>query len=35
MDAASERLDVERLRVLAIDPIPDAAQPGEVREALG
>src|SRR5438132_973845 len=32
--AAGERLDVQRLRVLPVDPVPDAAQPREVAQAL-
>src|SRR3954470_713328 len=32
---AGERLDVERSRVLAVDPVADAAQAREVFEALG
>jgi hypothetical protein len=32
--AAGERLDVQRLRVLPVDPVPDAAQPSEVAQAL-
>ena len=31
---AGERLDVERLGVLAVDPVADAAQPGEVAQVL-
>ena len=34
MRAAGERLDVQRLRVLPVDPVADAAQPGEVAEVL-
>ena len=33
-DAAGERLDVERLRVVPVDPVADAAQPREVPEVL-
>jgi hypothetical protein len=29
---ARERLDVERLRVLPVDPVADPAQPGEVAQ---
>jgi hypothetical protein len=29
-----ERLDVQRLRVLAVDPVADAAQPREVAQVL-
>ena len=32
--AAGERLDVQRLRVLPVDPVPDAAQPREVAQVL-
>jgi hypothetical protein len=32
--AAGERLDVQRLRVLPIDPVADAAQPREVAQVL-
>ena len=32
--AAGERLDVQRLRVLPVDPVADAAQPREVAQAL-
>ena len=32
--AAGERLDVQRLRVLPVDPVADAAQPGEVAQVL-
>jgi hypothetical protein len=31
--AAGERLDVERLRVVPVDPVADAAQPREVAQA--
>jgi hypothetical protein len=31
---ASERLDVQRLRVLPIDPVSDASQPREVAQVL-
>ncbi len=34
VNAAGERLDVERLRVLPVDPVADAAQPGELAQAL-
>ena len=34
MHAAGERLDVQRLRVLPVDPVADAAQPREVAQAL-
>jgi hypothetical protein len=30
IDAASERLDVERLGVLAIDSVADSAEQGEI-----
>jgi hypothetical protein len=33
VDAAGERLDVERLRVVPVDPVADAAQPREVAQA--
>src|SRR5205807_8892525 len=32
--AAGERLDVQRLRVLSVDPVADAAQPREVAQVL-
>jgi hypothetical protein len=32
--AAGERLDVQRLRVLPVDPVADAAQPREVAQVL-
>jgi hypothetical protein len=32
--AASERLDVQRLRILPVDPVADAAQPREVAQVL-
>jgi hypothetical protein len=32
--AAGERLDVQRLRVLPVDPVPDTAQPREVAQVL-
>jgi len=32
--AAGKCLDVQRLRVLAVDPVPDAAEPHEVTEVL-
>jgi hypothetical protein len=32
--AAGERLDVQRLRVLPVDPIADAAQPREITQVL-
>jgi uncharacterized membrane protein len=32
--AAGERLDVQRLRVLAVDPVADATQPSEVAQVL-
>jgi len=34
MCAAGERLDVQRLRVLPVDPVADAAQPREVAQVL-
>ena len=34
MRAAGERLDVQRLRVLPVDPVADAAQPREVAQVL-
>jgi hypothetical protein len=33
--AAGERLDVQRLRVLPVDPVADAPQPREVAQVLG
>jgi hypothetical protein len=32
--AAGERLDVQRLRVLPVDPVADAAQPRKVTQVL-
>jgi hypothetical protein len=32
--AAGERLDVQRLRVLPVDPVANAAQPREVAQVL-
>jgi len=32
--AAGERLDVQRLRVLPVDPVADAAPPREVAQVL-
>jgi len=32
--AAGERLDVQRLGVLPVDPVADAAQPREVAQVL-
>jgi hypothetical protein len=32
--AAGERLDVQRLRELPVDPVADAAQPREVAQVL-
>ena len=34
MRAAGQRLDIQRLRVLPVDSVPDAAQPGEVAQVL-
>ena len=34
MRAAGERLDVQRLRVLPVDPVANAAQPREVAQVL-
>ena len=34
MRAAGERLDIQGLRVLPVDPVPNAAQPREVAQAL-
>ena len=34
MRAAGERLDVQRLRVVPVDPVADAAQPREVAQVL-
>ncbi len=34
MHAPSKRLDVERLRVLPVDPVADAAQPDEIAQVL-
>jgi hypothetical protein len=34
MRATGERLDVERLRVLPVDPVADAAQPREIAQVL-
>jgi hypothetical protein len=34
VDAAGQRLDVQRLRVLPIDPVANAAQPREVAQVL-
>ena len=34
MRAAGERLDVQRLRVLAVDPVADTAQPREIAQVL-
>jgi hypothetical protein len=31
---AGERLDIQRLGVLAVDPVADAAQPGKVAQVL-
>src|ERR1700680_499880 len=33
--AAGQRLNVQRLRVLPVDPVANAAQPGEVTQVLG
>jgi hypothetical protein len=32
--AAGERLDVQRLRVLLVDPVADGVQPREIAQAL-
>jgi hypothetical protein len=32
--AAGQRLDVQRLRVLPVDPVPDTAQPRKVAQVL-
>jgi hypothetical protein len=34
MRSVGERLDVERLGVLSIDPIANATQPGEILQVL-
>ncbi|GCD89014.1 hypothetical protein NLS1_10200 [Nocardioides sp. LS1] len=34
MRVARERLDVERLRVVAVDPVPDAPEAHEVAQTL-
>jgi hypothetical protein len=34
MSAAGERLDVQRLRVLPVDPVADPAQPRQVAQTL-
>ena len=35
MLASGERLDVQRLRVLPVDPVTDARQPREITQVLG
>jgi hypothetical protein len=34
MCAAGKRLDIQRLRVLPVDPVTDTAQPHEIAQAL-
>ena len=34
VSAARERLDIERLRVVSVDPVADAPQPGQVPQVL-